>query len=345
MKIAIVNDLMIAVEALRRTILTVPGYKVAWVAKDGGEAVTRCKQEKPDLILMDLIMPVMDGVEATRKIMAESPCPILVVTATVTGNFAKVYEAMGHGALDAVNTPVLGAKGEMEGAEPFLQKMRTVERLIGYRHQPGEPVSQNNAQADKVDDARQPIVGIGVSTGGPDAISQVLAQLPKMGAPIVIIQHIGAEFAPGLAQWLRTNTGHDVRVAMQGEKPEPNRVYLAATDDHLVLLPSGRFDYTPVPREVPYRPSVDVFFKSLLAAPVVGVGVLLTGMGRDGADGLLRLRHAGWHTIAQDKASSIMYGMPKAAAELNAAVQILPLTRIPQSIVEHLPVQPRTTLQ
>ncbi len=344
MKIAIVNDLMIAVEALRRTIISVPGYKVAWVAKDGGEAVLRCKQEKPDLILMDLIMPVMDGVEATRKIMAESPCPILVVTATVTGNFAKVYEAMGHGALDAVNTPVLGSKGELEGAEPFLQKMRTVERLIGYRHQPAEPLAASGAPTE-ADDKRQPIVAIGVSTGGPDAISQVLAQLPKVGAPIVIIQHIGAEFAPGLAAWLKKNTGHDVRVAVQGEKPEPNRVYLAATDDHLVLLPSGRFDYTPVPREMPYRPSVDVFFKSLLGAPVSGVGVLLTGMGRDGADGLLRLRHAGWHTIAQDKTSSIMYGMPKAAAELNAAVQVLALTRIPQAIVEHLPALPRIPLQ
>ncbi len=344
MKIAIVNDLMIAVEALRRTILSVPGYKLAWVAKDGGEAVTRCKTDKPDLILMDLIMPVMDGAEATRKIMAETPCPILVVTATVTGNFAKVYEAMGHGALDAVNTPVLGPKGELEGAEPFLQKMRTVERLIGYRHQHAELPAPASPQV-PMDSARSPIVGIGVSTGGPDAISQVLAQLPKLGAPIVIIQHIGAEFAPGLAGWLKKNTGHDVRVAVHGEKPESGRVYLAATDDHLVLLPSGRFDYTPVPREIPYRPSVDVFFKSLLAAPVLGVGVLLTGMGKDGADGLLRLRHAGWHTIAQDKASSIMYGMPKAAAELNAAVQVLALTRIAQAIVEHLPVQARTHAQ
>jgi two-component system, chemotaxis family, response regulator WspF len=344
MKIAIVNDLMIAVEALRRTILSVPGYKLAWVAKDGGEAVMRCKTDKPDLILMDLIMPVMDGAEATKKIMAETPCPILVVTATVTGNFAKVYEAMGHGALDAVNTPVLGAKGDLEGAEPFLQKMRTVERLIGYRHQHLEPPAPAEPEPE-FDDKRLPIIGIGVSTGGPDAISQVLAQLPRLGAPIVIIQHIGAEFAPGLAAWLKKNTDHDVRIALQGEKPEAGRVYLASTDDHLVLLPSGRFDYTPIPKEIPYRPSVDVFFKSLLAAPVFGIGVLLTGMGRDGADGLLRLRHAGWHTIAQDKTSSIMYGMPKAAAEINAAVQVLALTRIAQAIVEHLPVSSRTLTQ
>jgi two-component system response regulator WspF len=342
MKIAIVNDLMIAVEALRRTVLAVPGYKLAWVAKDGNEAVAKCRTDKPDLILMDLIMPVMDGVEATRIIMESTPCPILVVTATVTGNFAKVYEAMGHGALDAVNTPVLGPKCDLQGAEPFLAKLRTVEKLIGYKQQSGEAPGPVITQP-PTDDSKQPVVAIGVSTGGPDAISQVLAQLPRLHAPVVIIQHIGAEFAPGLAAWLRKNTEQDVVIAKAGDKPLADKVYLAATDDHLQLLPSGRFDYTPVPKDNPYRPSVDVFFKSLLTAPVCGVGVLLTGMGRDGADGLLRLRQAGWHTIAQDKHSSIMYGMPKAAAEINAAVQILGLTRIPQAIVDHMPAHTTRT--
>jgi len=116
MKIAIVNDLLMAAEALRRAVTSSPQHTVAWIARDGEEAVSKCERDRPDIILMDLIMPVMNGVEATRRIMHSSPCAILIVTATVEGNVSLVFEAMGHGALDAVNTPVLGADGSLRGA-------------------------------------------------------------------------------------------------------------------------------------------------------------------------------------------------------------------------------------
>src|SRR5438552_2930717 len=116
----------LGVEALRRAVVTVPDYEVVWVARDGAEAVDKCAGDRPDLILMDLLMPIMDGVEATRRIMTASPCPILVVTATVTGNISKVFEAMGCGALDAVCTPVLGMNGDMGGAEPLLTKIKMI---------------------------------------------------------------------------------------------------------------------------------------------------------------------------------------------------------------------------
>jgi two-component system response regulator WspF len=131
MRIAIVNDMLLACEALRRVVLSVPEHQVAWTARDGAEAIERARADRPDLILMDLIMPRMNGAEATRRIMAESPCPILIVTATVGGRMNKVFEAMGHGALDAVNTPTLGPQGEVQGAAALLDKIATVGKLIG----------------------------------------------------------------------------------------------------------------------------------------------------------------------------------------------------------------------
>jgi two-component system, chemotaxis family, response regulator WspF len=131
MRIAIVNDMLLACEALRRVVLSVPEHQVAWTARDGAEAIERARADRPDLILMDLIMPRMNGAEATRRIMAESPCPILIVTATVGGRLNKVFEAMGHGALDAVNTPTLGPQGEVQGAAALLDKIATVGKLIG----------------------------------------------------------------------------------------------------------------------------------------------------------------------------------------------------------------------
>ncbi|MHC5544399.1 response regulator, partial [Singulisphaera rosea] len=131
MRIGIANDVAMAREALRRVVQSVPENQVAWLAKDGDEAVAFARKDRPDVILMDLIMPRTDGAEATRRIMAESPCAILVVTASVSDHIHKVYEAMGHGALDAVDTPALGPSGKVAGASPLLEKIRTVAKLIG----------------------------------------------------------------------------------------------------------------------------------------------------------------------------------------------------------------------
>ena len=131
MRIGIVNDSIMACEVLRRVVLSVPGQEVAWIARDGEQAVAMTRSDRPDIILMDLFMPVMDGVEATRRIMSEWPCPILVVTATVSGHISKVYQAMGYGALDAVDTPVLGSGGELTGAASLLRKLDVIGKLIG----------------------------------------------------------------------------------------------------------------------------------------------------------------------------------------------------------------------
>ena len=326
---------MMAVEALRRVVRSRADYTVAWVARDGAEAVKQCAADRPDMILMDLIMPVMNGAEATRHIMRDSPCPILVVTATVDGNISLVFEAMGYGALDAVNTPVLGTDGKLTGAQALLRKIEIVGHLI-TRPAPVSPAAAMELEAPSTARSHLPLIVLGASTGGPAALADILSRLPKVvNSAMVIIQHIDKEFSNDLAVWLGTHCKLNVKVATPGCRPETGTVWLAGTNDHLVLTKHGTLEYRIEPAKCFYRPSVDVFFKSVAAhwSPP-GVAALLTGMGRDGGEGLLALRRRGWHTLAEDEATSIVYGMPRAAAELFAAEKILPLSAIADAIMQ-----------
>ncbi|MBX9578968.1 MAG: chemotaxis-specific protein-glutamate methyltransferase CheB [Gemmataceae bacterium] len=327
MRVAVVNDLALAREVLRRVVVSVPGYEVAWAAADGAEAVRRAAADRPDVVLMDLVMPVMDGVAATRAIMRATPCPVLVVTSTIDGHFDRVYEAMGAGAVDAVETPTLGPGG-VTNAGPLVERLRKLGAAMrgetGTALHPALPADPRPAGH------LPPVVAIAASTGGPDALAAVLGAFPAdLPAAVLVVQHIAAAYAPGLAVRLAAGGRLPVRVAREGDRPTAGVALLAATDDHLALGPAGLLRYTPEPRTAPYRPSADVLFTSLSAhGPRRGVGVILTGMGADGAAGLLALRRAGWHTVAQDGRTCVVYGMPKAAAELGAAAEVLPLDRI-----------------
>jgi len=329
MRIAIVNDMMVVVEGLKRILSSATDHQLAWIAINGEEAVNKCANDLPDLILMDLIMPVMNGVEASRIIMDETPCPILIVTSSVEGNSAMIFEAMGVGALDVVKTPVLNASGDIQGELTILDKIKTIEKLT----RPVVPRGRVNAvkrASGSLAQRNQSLVVLGSSTGGPPALAKVLADFPVgFSGSVIVIQHIDAHFACELVDWLDTQCKMKVKIAEEGEKITAGVVYLAATNDHLVMSSSGRLTYTEKPAEMVYRPSVDVFFESV-AQHWGGklVAVLLTGMGRDGAAGLLALRQKGVHTIAQDEASCAVYGMPKAAVALNAAVEVLPLEKI-----------------
>ena len=338
MKVAIVNDSRTAAEVLRRILAASPEFHLVWTAYSGEEAIRMAHIERPDIILMDLIMPGIDGAEATERIMQETPCVILVVTATTAGNRDLVFEAMSHGALDAVNTPTLGTNGDMAGADALVQKLRTVARLVAPKtvRNPAKDSIFRSAASPIQGSSRLPIVAIGASTGGPQALATVLSCLPSsFPAAVVIAQHVDDHFAPALADWLQQHSVLPVRIARDGEPITQGGIFLAGTSDHLVYNGNGLLRYTPHPRQTPYRPSADALFASLAGSKAaVRVGVLLTGMGRDGAEGLLAMRLAGALTIAQDAATSVVYGMPKAAEELKAACEVLPIGEIGPRIVQ-----------
>jgi len=327
MKVAIVNDSRMAAEILRRVLATLSEFTLIWTAYSGEEAIKLCADTRPDIVLMDLIMPGMDGAETTRRIMQSTPCVILIVTATTIGNRDAVFEAMGHGALDAVNTPVLGPGENMTGADPLIQKLRMVARIADLRRKSQAPKHRHH-EAHATGEAAYPVVALGASTGGPQALAAVLSQLPAhFPAAVLVSQHVDEEFTPGLAKWLQHHCPLPVSVARESEMLKPGSVWIAATSKNLTF-DNGRARYMPAPADAPLA-SVDMLFLSL-ARPhkAVRVGALLTGMGRDGAEGLLAMRKAGALTIAQDEATSVVYGMPKAAVDLKAAMETLPLDAI-----------------
>ena len=331
------NDEALAVEALRRAVTLHAAHTVAWVARDGAEAVRRCAAERPDVVLMDLIMPVMDGVEATRRIMAGSPCPIIVVTADVTRNTGKVFAAMGAGALDVVSTPTLAPANREASARALLAKIRLVGQL-GAVHATAAIPGGDKAPAPG-------IIAIGASAGGPPAVARVLRDLPAtLPVGVLVVQHVDAEFVDAMAEWFDSQCALTVRVAQAGIRPVAGCAYLAAGDSHLVLRPDGRLACEIEPRDAPYRPSVDVLFASIAANwRGVAAGVVLSGMGRDGAAGLRQMRAAGARTIAQDEKTSAVYGMPRAAHEAQAASDVLPLAEIGPLLCDLFQRNPRSS--
>jgi len=335
MRIAIVNDMPMAIEGLRRVIESAGIHQVAWTAFNGHEAIEACREDVPDLVLMDIIMPGMNGVDTTREIMRMSPCPILLVTSSVNTNSALVFEAMGCGALDAINTPILTGHNAYGSQAPLLKKIA----MLSILTQPGPLGSQshfNITQLRKVSLVNGSLVAIGSSSGGPQALATILQSIPDdFNSPIVIVQHVDVQFAHGLAEWLSTLSNIPVRIACDGDRPVAGTVFLAGSDNHLILAENGTFHYSPIPRDTPYRPSVDVFWQSLEQHWKGRItAVLLTGMGRDGAKSMLSLRQSGAYTIAQNEETCAVYGMPKAAIDLDAAIDVLPIDDVANALLK-----------
>jgi two-component system chemotaxis response regulator CheB len=323
-----------------------PRIRVVAAVADGQAALDFVLRHKPDLVLMDLHMPRLDGFEATRRIMEAQPVPIVVCSAASNvGDAAVAFRALEAGALACVAKP-FGGPGEDSAATVghLLDTIRLMAEVKVVRRRPRPRPSRSTPAAAGPAAARAPlrIVGIGASTGGPPVLQALLAALPPdFPLPLLVVQHIARGFLPGLVAWLAESSGPRVEIAAAGVLPLPGHAYLAPDDFHLGLAGDGRIALSRRPPENHVRPAVSFLFRSL--ADTVGaqaVGVLLTGMGRDGAQELKALRGTGAITIAQDLDSSVVHGMPGLAIALGGASHVLPAERIGPLLATLAPPSP-----
>jgi two-component system, chemotaxis family, protein-glutamate methylesterase/glutaminase len=341
-RVLIVEDSLTVRQRLIDVLEAQPDVEVAGVAEDGRTAIELCRTLRPDVVTLDMILPIMSGLAVTEYVMAHFPTPILVVSASTNrGELYKTYEALSAGAVDVLDKPT-GSEPDGQWEDRFVATVRLVSKIRVITHLRARMPSYGRelarpSLAVSGTPSRIAMIAIGASTGGPGALLEVLRALPAAPAvPIAVVLHIGEPFGKAFAEWLDGQTSVRVSVARDGEPISglAGRVVVAEPDRHLVVE-GARLRLTSDPERHSCRPSVDVLFESL--GRVMGgetAGCLLTGMGRDGAAGLLAIRRAGGVTIAQDEATSVVYGMPREAAMLGAAQRILPLPEIGPAIAE-----------
>ena len=331
-KVLIVDDSYTIRQYLNHIMDSAPGLEVVGVAKDGEEGVRLVKLKRPDIVTMDIHMPNMNGYEATQKIMAECPVPIVIVTSSWHPDDVKMtFRAMEAGALVALEKPPgPGHPRSKPLTAKLVQTIKTmsevrVVRRSPRKRKPGGASTVGPEAVPAVVQQRIEVVAIGASAGGPPVLKDILSALGReFSVPILIVQHIVAGFLEGMVAWLNDGAGLSVKIASDGEHIRRGVVYFAPEGRHMGVTPGGRIVFSEGPLENGVRPSVSHLFRSVTKAyGRRGAGVLLTGMGRDGAVELAGMREKGAVTIAQDKESCVVYGMPAEAIKLNGAVHIL----------------------
>jgi two-component system chemotaxis response regulator CheB len=335
--VLVVDDSIVARMQLVHILESDPQIRVVGTVNDGQSALDFIKEHPLDAVLMDITMPGMDGFEATRRIMETRPVPIIICTAaTNTREVAITFRVLEAGAVACVEKPVSREHSDFDAMSAnLLQTVKLMSEVKVVRRWP-RPRSSNPPMPTARSGAARPspigikMIGIGASTGGPPVLQTILAGLPKdFPVPILIVQHIAYGFLPGLAEWLNQTTGLPIQIAAHGTCPLPGHVYLAPDGFHLGLSSSGRILLTKEAPENGLRPAVSHLFRSL--TEVCGsnaVGVLLTGMGKDGAAELKLMKDTGAITLAQDRESSIIHGMPGEAIALGGATYVLSADKI-----------------
>lgn len=342
-RVAIADDSSIFREVLRDALEEDGDLQVVAEAANGAEAIQVVERTKPDFLVVDVLMPGVDGLKAIEEIMARQPLPILVLTSIPTSREAGVvFEATRRGALEVREKKeiALGSDGGARIRELIrqLSHVKVVRHVRGPALQRDEPPPlSSRPEPQPTETARKSpeVIGIGASAGGPPAVAAVLEQLPAdFPACVAIVQHIAHGFTDSLVQFLQRTCRLPVRAVTGVTEARPGTVLVAPDHRHLVATSSRRFDLDARPPEKGHRPSVDFLFSSLASSFADrAVGVILTGIGDDGAKGLLELRLAGAMTIAQDEETAVVFGMPKAAAERGAAVKVLALHRIAPTLL------------
>jgi two-component system chemotaxis response regulator CheB len=340
LRVLVVEDSLTIRKRLIDVLRSAPDFEVVAEAADGSQAIELCTIHRPDVVTMDMMLPGIDGLGATEHIMAHCPTPILVVSSSFNrGELFRTYDALSAGAVDMIEKPT-GEEAPGVWEQAFLAALRIVARIRVITH-PRARLGARSAAVGSISgpNSKAPsLIAIGASTGGPSALVDVLGGLPKaLSVPVLVVLHIGAPFAGAFAGWLSQQIGWDARYAVGGERlgSLAGRIVLAPPDRHLVMQ-GGTLLLTDGPERHSCRPSVDVLFESLVTESPGVAACLLTGMGKDGALGLLALRRGGALTIAQDEATSIVYGMPREAALIGGASRVLPLPRIAGALASWL---------
>ena len=328
MRIALVSA-SAKTRALLRRAARIGAHELRGSFLEVESALESLREDPPELLVLEVGAIEGGALHATKRLVDHVGCPLLLLARSDDRSIGEVSRALAAGAVDVVMLPG-DAKAE-QAMDAVVAKLRTMRRLTrrGCGSAAGtEPGAREPLRGPA------PLVAIGASTGGPQALAAVLSDLPRpFGGAVIAALHIDRAFGSALASWLGETAGLPCRFARGGERPAVGEVRIAAADEHLVLGADGALDYRAEPSGALHRPSIDVLFGSLAEHAVGrGVAVLLTGMGRDGAQGLKALRARGWLTITQDEASSTVYGMPRAAAQIGAACRVLPLDRIGEAL-------------
>ncbi len=344
-KVLIVDDSATTRELLKHILETDPKVAVIGSAASGEEAVEFVARHNPDVITMDIHMPKLNGLEATRRIMAQNPKPVVIVSSLWEPCDSQMtFAAIEAGALAVLKTPPgIGHQDHPAGAAELIRTVKLMSEVKVVKRWKSSPrvATSGSSGTSTTRRGNRPalagnieLVAIGASTGGPVVIQTILAGLGKdFPLPIVIVQHMSAGFIEGFAHWLAQTTQTRVHLARQGEVLLPGQVYLAPDDRHLVVTREKTVVLSDDPPDAGLKPSITHLFRSVaVALGEKAVGVLLTGMGSDGARDLLLMRRAGAITIVQDKESCVIYGMPGEAVALGAASYVLPADRIAETI-------------
>ena len=337
-RVLVVEDSPLMCKILTTTLNADPRILVAAVANNGKEAVDLVPSLKPDIITMDMDMPVMDGLEATKQIMAYHPTPILIVSSSVFKvGMDKVFKAISHGALDVMDKSELELVGDRKSGETltakvkFLTGVRVVDRpLVKLRNE--RSLVDLKTPRKRISDK---IVAMVSSTGGPQALLKILRRLPEdFPCGIVIVQHITSGFLSGLVDWLSKECKIRVKIGEDSEEIRPGVAYIAPDNFQMKVKEGGKISLLDEPANGGHRPSGDVLLESVARIYGKGsVGAILTGMGRDGVMGMKAIKQSQGRTIAQNEKSCAIFGMPNAAIEMNVIDQVLPLERIAEEIL------------
>jgi len=341
-RVLIVDDSPVAIAIIKRMLSLSPDISVAGTAENGREALNLIPKLKPDVICTDLHMPEMDGLEFTREIMSRHPLPILLVSVSSREDSLNAFKVIEAGAVDffpksAANSPLENEKDARE----LIRKIRILSGVHVFRRPQPDLVSEKRISAVTESESQFPIpisgigiVVIGASTGGPQALDTIFSRMsPDFPLPVICIQHIAKGFLDGLVSWLSSKYRKKVKIAAPDELPMPGFIYFPNEGTHLKIGGNGRFVHSAEPPRGGHRPSINITMESL--ARYYGnrvLGVLLTGMGVDGAEGMKAVAMAGGITIAQDEQSCVVFGMPRKAIEIKAVKYVMPLESIAQVI-------------